>query len=204
MCGIVAAVASRDVVPTLISGLKALEYRGYDSAGIALVTATGLKRVRTQGKVSALEALHASDPIAAFTGIAHTRWATHGAPSTRNAHPVVSRDAVAVVHNGIIENHAELRDGGYDFATDTDTEVIAHLVEREQAAGHALLAAVQRVIPMLHGAYAIAVVSQREPGVVVGARRGSPMVVGLADGEQFIASDVHALIPVTRRFIYLA
>ncbi|HET9485645.1 MAG TPA: glutamine--fructose-6-phosphate transaminase (isomerizing) [Xanthomonadales bacterium] len=173
-----------------------------------MLTGRGLARVRTQGKVAALEALHAQDPIASHTGIAHTRWATHGAPSTRNAHPVVSRETVAVVHNGIIENHVELRaalrSDGFEFATETDTEVIAHLVEREQAAGHALLAAVQRVIPMLHGAYAIAVVSKREPGVVVGARRGSPMVVGLADGEQFIASDVHALLPVTRRFIYLA
>ena len=208
MCGIVAAVATRDVVPTLIAGLKALEYRGYDSAGIALLTGAGLERVRTQGKVRELEALHASNPIAGFTGIAHTRWATHGAPNTRNAHPIASRDTVAVVHNGIIENHAELREelkrAGFEFATETDTEVIAHLIEQQHAAGKPLLDSVKAVIARLHGAYAIAVLSKREPGVVVGARRGSPMVVGLSDGEQFIASDVHALLPVTRRFIYLA
>ncbi|HET7845172.1 MAG TPA: glutamine--fructose-6-phosphate transaminase (isomerizing) [Xanthomonadales bacterium] len=208
MCGIVAAVARRDVVPTLIAGLKALEYRGYDSAGVALLTGQGLARVRTQGKVSALESLHAADPVAAESGIAHTRWATHGAPNTKNAHPIASRDTVAVVHNGIIENHeelrAELKRDGYEFVTDTDTEVIAHLVEREQAGGASLLESVQRTIAKLRGAYAIAVLSKREPDAIVGARHGSPMVVGLADGEQFIASDIHALLPVTRRFIYLA
>jgi glucosamine--fructose-6-phosphate aminotransferase (isomerizing) len=208
MCGIVAAVASRDVVSTLIAGLKALEYRGYDSAGIALLTDQGLERLRTQGKVRELELLHAGTPLSGFTGIAHTRWATHGAPNTRNAHPIASRDTVAVVHNGIIENHAELRTEltalGFEFSTDTDTEVIAHLIEHCHAGGRSLLESVQTAIARLRGAYAIAVVSRREPGVVVGARRGSPMVVGLADGEQFIASDIHALLPVTRRFIYLA
>ena len=207
MCGIVAAVARRDVVPTLIAGLKALEYRGYDSAGVALVTEAGLTRMRTQGKVRELEALHLGSGFAGNTGIAHTRWATHGAPSERNAHPIASRESVAVVHNGIIENHAELRAElkiqGFEFATDTDTEVIAHLIERYHADGATLLDSVQRVVPLLRGAFAIAVVSRREPGVAVGARRGSPMVLGLAEGEQFIASDIHALLPVTRRFIYL-
>ncbi|HEX3123569.1 MAG TPA: glutamine--fructose-6-phosphate transaminase (isomerizing) [Rhodanobacteraceae bacterium] len=208
MCGIVGAAARRDVVGTLIAGLKALEYRGYDSAGIALLTQRGLERVRTKGKVRDLEALQASGPIAGFTGIAHTRWATHGAPNTVNAHPIVSRDNVAVVHNGIIENHdelrAELKALGYDFATETDTEVVAHLIDHYQSAGADLLDAVRTTIARLRGAYAIAVLSKREPGRVIGARRGSPMVVGLADGEQFIASDIHALLPVTRRFIYLA
>src|SRR5581483_7867367 len=208
MCGIVGAAARRDVVGTLIAGLKALEYRGYDSAGIALLTERGLERVRTKGKVRELEQLHAVEPIAGLTGIAHTRWATHGAPNTVNAHPIASRDNVAVVHNGIIENHdelrAELKALGYEFATETDTEVIAHLVEHYHAAGAGLREAVQKAIARLHGAYAIAAISKREPGHVVGARRGSPMVVGLADGEQFIASDIHALLPVTRRFIYLA
>jgi glutamine---fructose-6-phosphate transaminase (isomerizing) len=213
MCGIVGAAARRDVVDTLIAGLKALEYRGYDSAGIALLTDHGLERVRTKGKVRELELLHASQPITGFTGIAHTRWATHGAPNTVNAHPISSRDNVAIVHNGIIENHdelrAELKALGYEFATETDTEVIAHLIEHHhtghgKVAGVGLREAVQRVIPRLRGAYAIAAISKREPGCVVGARRGSPMVVGLADGEQFIASDIHALLPVTRRFIYLA
>src|SRR5215831_10046900 len=208
MCGIVGAAARRDVVGTLISGLKALEYRGYDSAGIALLTERGLERVRTKGKVRDLETLQAAQPISGFTGIAHTRWATHGAPNTINAHPIASRDTVAVVHNGIIENHetlrAELSGLGYEFATQTDTEVIAHLVEHYQNDGADLLEAVRRTIARLRGAYAIAVLSKREPGRVIGARRGSPMVAGLAEGEQFIASDIHALLPVTRRFIYLA
>jgi glutamine---fructose-6-phosphate transaminase (isomerizing) len=208
MCGIVGAAARRDVVGTLIGGLKALEYRGYDSAGIALLTERGLERVRTKGKVRDLEALQTAQPIHGFTGIAHTRWATHGAPNTINAHPIASRDTVAVVHNGIIENHealrAELSGLGYEFATQTDTEVIAHLVEHYQNEGADLLEAVRRTIARLRGAYAIAVLSKREPGRVIGARRGSPMVAGLSEGEQFIASDIHALLPVTRRFIYLA
>ena len=208
MCGIVGAAARRDVVSTLIDGLKALEYRGYDSAGIALLTDHGLERVRTKGKVRELEALHAAQPIMGLTGIAHTRWATHGAPSTMNAHPLASRNTVAVVHNGIIENHealrAELKSLGYEFASETDTEVIAHLIEHYHSAGANLLDAVRRALARLRGAYAIAAISTREPGRVVGARRGSPLVVGLSEGEQFIASDIHALLPVTRRFIYLA
>ena len=213
MCGIVGAAARRDVVGTLIAGLKALEYRGYDSAGIALLTDHGLERVRTKGKVRELEQLHATQPIVGFTGIAHTRWATHGAPNTINAHPITSRGNVAVVHNGIIENHEELRAElkalGYEFATETDTEVIAHLIEHYHTgsvsiAGVSLREALQLAIPRLRGAYAIAAISQREPGHVVGTRRGSPLVVGLAEGEQFIASDIHALLSVTRRFIYLA
>ena len=208
MCGIVGAAARRDVVGTLIAGLKALEYRGYDSAGIALLTDKGLERVRTKGKVHELETLHAAQPIAGTTGIAHTRWATHGVPNTVNAHPMVSRGNIAVVHNGIIENHealrAELKTLGFAFASDTDTEVIAHLIEHHQNEGDDLLTAVRKTLPRLRGAYAIAVISKREPGRVIGARRGSPMVAGLADGEQFIASDIHALLPVTRRFIYLA
>ena len=208
MCGIVGAAARRDVVSTLIDGLKALEYRGYDSAGIALLTDHGLERVRTKGKVRELEALHASQPIAGFTGIAHTRWATHGAPSTINAHPLASRNTVAVVHNGIIENHealrTELKSLGYEFTSETDTEVIAHLIEHYHSAGACLLDAVRKALARLRGAYAIAAISTREPGRVVGARRGSPLVVGLSDNEQFIASDIHALLPVTRRFVYLA
>jgi glucosamine--fructose-6-phosphate aminotransferase (isomerizing) len=207
MCGIVGAAARRNVVGTLVDGLKALEYRGYDSAGVALLTDHGLQRQRTQGKVRDLESLLATQPLSGFTGIAHTRWATHGVPNTTNAHPIASQDTVAVVHNGIIENHdvlrAELRALGYHFATQTDTEVIAHLVEHHHRE-HDLLTAVQKTLARLHGAYAIAVVSVKEPGRVIGARRGSPMVVGLAEGEQFLASDIYALLPVTRRFIYLA
>jgi len=208
MCGIVGAAAKRDVVGTLIAGLKALEYRGYDSAGIALLTENGLERVRTKGKVHTLEMLHASRPICGHTGIAHTRWATHGPPNTVNAHPIASRGNVAVVHNGIIENHEELRAElkalGYEFSSETDTEVIAHMIDRYQHEGANLLEAVRKTMPRLRGAYAIAVISKNEPGRVIGARRGSPMVVGLADHEQFVASDIHALLPVTRRFIYLA
>ena len=208
MCGIVAAAARRDVVGILLAGLKALEYRGYDSAGLALLTERGLERSRTKGKVCELERLHDSHPVAGQTGIAHTRWATHGAPITANAHPMMSCDTTAVVHNGIIENHdalrAELRALGYVFTSDTDTEVIAHLIEHLQASGASLLEAVQRAVKRLRGAYAIAAISKREPGRIVGARRGSPLVVGMADGEQFIASDIHALLPVTRRFFYLA
>ena len=208
MCGIVGATAHRDVVGTLIAGLKALEYRGYDSAGIALLTDKGLERVRTKGKVQELETLYASQPIAGHTGIAHTRWATHGVPNTVNAHPMVSRGNIAVVHNGIIENHEELRAElkalGFAFGSDTDTEVIAHLIEYHQDQGSDLLDAVRKTLPRLRGAYAIAVISKREPGRAIGARRGSPMVAGLADGEQFVASDIYALLPVTRRFIYLA
>jgi glutamine---fructose-6-phosphate transaminase (isomerizing) len=213
MCGIVGIAARRDVVPTLIAGLKALEYRGYDSAGIALLTDTGMQRRRAKGKVAELEALQASDPIEGHTGIAHTRWATHGVPAERNAHPMLSgatasSGAIAVVHNGIIENHSELRDElrarGYEFSSDTDTEVMAHLIHAEHAAGLSLLDAVRKVLPRLHGAYAIAAVSTLEPGVVVGARKGSPMVMGLGVGEQYLASDIHALLPVTRSFVYLA
>ena len=206
MCGIVGISAQRDVVAHLISGLKALEYRGYDSAGIAIQQGGGIARLRAKGKVRDLEALQAIQPLSGSCGIAHTRWATHGVPSEDNAHPHVS-GAVSVVHNGIIENHAalraELQADGFAFASQTDTEVIAHLVEREQRAGLDLLAAVQAAVARLHGAYAIAVVSAREPGVVVGSRRGSPLVVGYGEGEQYLGSDIHALLPLTRRFSYL-
>jgi glucosamine--fructose-6-phosphate aminotransferase (isomerizing) len=207
MCGIVGIAARKNVVPLLIDGLKALEYRGYDSAGIALLTPEGLRRLRTPGKVRELQALYDSAPIAAETGIAHTRWATHGIPSERNAHPHTSRERVSVVHNGIIENHeslrAELTSLGYHFESDTDTEVVAHLVEHHLQPGCSLLQAVQTAIKRFEGAYAIAVVSVDAPHEVVGARRGSPMVVGVGDGAQYLASDIYALLGETRRFIYL-
>lgn len=207
MCGIVAAVASKNVVPTLIVGLKALEYRGYDSAGIALLNAGHIESLRTEGKVRELESLYQTKPIEGFTGIAHTRWATHGVPSERNAHPMISRQTIAVVHNGIIENHnelrAELKAQGYEFSSDTDTEVIAHLVDRYHSTGESLLSSVQKTVSQLRGAYAIAVISRHEPGVAIGARRGSPMVLGLAEHENYLASDVQALLSVTRRYIYL-
>jgi glucosamine--fructose-6-phosphate aminotransferase (isomerizing) len=207
MCGIVAATANRDVVAVLITGLKALEYRGYDSAGISVLQDGRLARVRAAGKVRELESLYESAPVAGVTGIAHTRWATHGVPNTVNAHPHVSSERVAVVHNGIIENHVALRDElkaqGYQFESDTDTEVIAHLVEHALAGGADLRKAVIAATKRLHGAYAIAVMSRDQPGHVVGARRGSPLVAGIGDGENFLGSDVQALIRQTNQFIYL-
>ncbi|MEO7478017.1 MAG: glutamine--fructose-6-phosphate transaminase (isomerizing) [Lysobacteraceae bacterium] len=206
MCGIVGISARRDVVGHLITGLKALEYRGYDSAGIAVLTDTGVQRLRAKGKVQELEALQHAHPIHGHSGIAHTRWATHGKPNTDNAHPHVSGD-VSVVHNGIIENHAALRaellSQGYEFASQTDTEVIAHLIEHQQRQGLDLLAALRIVLPRLHGAYALAVLSAREPGRLLGARLGSPLVAGVGEGEHYLASDIHALLPLTRKFVYL-
>ncbi len=207
MCGIVAAAAQRDVVPILIAGLKALEYRGYDSAGLCVLDGAGLERLRMPGKVRELETLYRSQPVAGHTGIAHTRWATHGVPNELNAHPHVSREAVAVVHNGIIENHAELRDelarDGYRFDSQTDTEVIAHLIHHRMSHGDTLREAVIAATRRLHGAYAIAAISREEPGHVVGARRGSPLCVGIGIGEHFLGSDVQALIQVTHRIVYL-
>lgn len=207
MCGIVGIAARKDVVPLLIAGLKALEYRGYDSAGLALLSQGALVRLRTPGKVRELELLHATTQVQADTGIAHTRWATHGVPNERNAHPHSSRERVSVVHNGIIENHeslrAELIAHGYAFESDTDTEVIAHLIEHELAATKDFLRAVQTAVARLEGAYAIAVVATDAPHEVIGARRGSPMVVGVGDGAQYLASDVYALLGETRRFMYL-
>jgi glucosamine--fructose-6-phosphate aminotransferase (isomerizing) len=206
MCGIVGISAQRNIVQHLIAGLSALEYRGYDSAGVALLGKEGIVRLRAKGKVRDLEALQRETGIDGHCGIAHTRWATHGVPSEINAHPHVS-GAISVVHNGIIENHSSLRDElraeGFEFSSQTDTEVIAHLVERAQGRGLGLLAAVQDTVARLHGAYAIAVVSAREPDTVVGARYGAPLIAGLGDGEQYLASDVHALLPLTRRFLYL-
>jgi glucosamine--fructose-6-phosphate aminotransferase (isomerizing) len=203
MCGIVGAAARRDIVPVLIEGLRRLEYRGYDSCGVALVDKREIDLVRTVSRVSDLAAKLRDSSGA--TGIAHTRWATHGAPATENAHPIVSSDEVAVVHNGIIENHDELRAAlqakGYRFASQTDTEVIAHLVHSHYQGS--LLEAVRLASRELKGAYAIAVVSKKHPGTVVGARAGSPLVVGVGGGEHFIASDALALAGTTERIAYL-
>ncbi|WP_428381834.1 glutamine--fructose-6-phosphate transaminase (isomerizing) [Nevskia ramosa] len=208
MCGIVGAVAARDVTPMLIDGLRRLEYRGYDSAGVALLTASGvLDRRRAQGKVQKLADGIAADPIAGHRGISHTRWATHGVPSERNAHPHFSGDSVALVHNGIIENHDELREElrakGYPFTSETDTEVVAHLVAEELKLTGSLRAAVQAAVKRLHGAYAIVVISPKDPDCIVAARAGCPVVVGYGDGENYVASDVQALLPVTRSFGFL-
>ncbi len=208
MCGIVGISAQRGVARDLIAGLKALEYRGYDSAGLAILGPDGIERRRAKGKVRELEALHAAQPLDGHCGIAHTRWATHGVPNERNAHPHISGNSLSVVHNGIIENHAELRaeleGAGYRFESDTDTEVIAHLVEHYQRDGDTLLTATRRAISRLQGAYALVLMSKREPGVLVGARSGSPLVLGFGDDEHYLASDIHALLPLTRRFAYLA
>ena len=208
MCGIVGAVAQRHVAPILLEGLKRLEYRGYDSAGMAVLgSGHAIERRRVQGKVAGLEQVLVDEPLDGTVGIAHTRWATHGAPSTRNAHPHVCRDMVALVHNGIIENHAELRErqsaNGYEFTSDTDTEVAVNLVHQFLEAGHDLLPAVQAAARELEGAFAFGVMSRGGPERIVAARRGSPLVIGLGIGENFIASDVFALLPVTQRFIFL-
>jgi glucosamine--fructose-6-phosphate aminotransferase (isomerizing) len=207
MCGIVGAVAERNVTPILIEGLKRLEYRGYDSAGVAVFTNAGkLERTRRPGKVSELEQALAGEPLVGRLGIAHTRWATHGAPCERNAHPHFSGD-LAVVHNGIIENHEVLREQlkglGYVFTSDTDTEVIAHLLNHKLKDLGDLTTALKATVKELHGAYGLAVISASQPDRVVAARSGSPLVIGLGLGENFLASDQLALRQVTDRFMYL-
>ncbi|WP_290993093.1 glutamine--fructose-6-phosphate transaminase (isomerizing) [Haemophilus sp.] len=207
MCGIVGAVAQRDVAEILINGLHRLEYRGYDSAGVAVVDPNHeLHRVRCLGKVKALDEAVAAKPLIGGTGIAHTRWATHGEPSEANAHPHTSGN-FAVVHNGIIENHEELREllksRGYVFNSQTDTEVIAHLVNWEMRTASNLLEAVQKTVKQLTGAYGMVVLDREHPEHLVAARSGSPLVIGLGIGENFLASDQLALLSVTRRFIYL-
>ncbi|MBF7144365.1 MULTISPECIES: glutamine--fructose-6-phosphate transaminase (isomerizing) [Pseudomonas] len=207
MCGIVGAIAERNITAILIEGLKRLEYRGYDSAGVALVTTSGtLERRRRTGKVSELEASLAQQPLAGRLGIAHTRWATHGAPNERNAHPHFSHN-VAVVHNGIIENHEPLRAAlvaqGYVFESETDTEVIAHLLHLELQRTGALIEALRATVKQLHGAYGLAAINLEEPDRLVAARSGSPLVIGLGLGENYLASDQLALRQVTDRFMYL-
>ena len=205
MCGIVGAISRRDIVPILIEGLSRLEYRGYDSAGMAVVNGS-LKRLRTTGRVSELQKLAVAERFDGLLGIAHTRWATHGVPSERNAHPHASGE-IAVVHNGIIENHESMRrhlvSRGYIFLSDTDTEVIAHLVNDRYRASGDLLKAVQQAVAELEGAYAIGVVSAEDPDRLIVARRGAPLLIGLGEGETFAASDVSALLQVTQRVIYL-
>lgn len=207
MCGIVGAVAQRDVIDILLEGLRRLEYRGYDSAGVAVLNAQGeLQRERRMGKVQALADVIAKQPLTGGTGIAHTRWATHGEPSQANAHPHISGD-IAVVHNGIIENHetlrAELMQQGYEFQSQTDTEVIAHLIARTLQQESSLLQAVMQVRTLLSGAYGMVVIDRRQQQRLVVARSGSPLVIGYGIGENFIASDQLALLPVTRQFAFL-
>ncbi|MEM8659516.1 MAG: glutamine--fructose-6-phosphate transaminase (isomerizing) [Pseudomonadota bacterium] len=208
MCGIVAAAARREVSEILLEGLRRLEYRGYDSAGMALIdNENNLQLHKQLGKVCELERAQQLQPYFGCTGVAHTRWATHGEPSGVNAHPHISSQRVALVHNGIIENHGPLRDelvcAGYEFASATDTEVVVHLLHQALAEGKTLLQAMQRAVGQLEGAYAIAAVDAEHPGTVVAARRGSPLVLGIGIGENFLASDQMALRQVTDRFIFL-
>ena len=214
MCGIVGAIADRDVVPVLVEGLKRLEYRGYDSAGIAVAGDAGLRRVRRTGRVSEMEEAATAEKLQAPLGIGHTRWATHGGVTETNAHPHISH-GVALVHNGIIENHEAQRERlsalGYQFESQTDTEVIAHLIHHHMqqgrdpgsGPGQALLAALQAAVQELEGAFALAVVHQDEPDRLVCARMGCPLLIGLGEGENFIASDVSAIVQATRRVIFL-
>jgi glucosamine--fructose-6-phosphate aminotransferase (isomerizing) len=205
MCGIVGAVAQRNIVSVLIEGLRRLEYRGYDSCGVAVLGANGPRRARSVARVADLDEQVHEGHLEGITGIAHTRWATHGAPVTDNAHPIFSQDTLALVHNGIIENYESLREmlrgKGYEFVSQTDTEVIAHLIQSVYRGD--LFAAVREAIAQLHGAYAIAVLHKDQPHTVVGARQGSPLVVGLGNGENFLASDALALAGSTERFIFL-
>lgn len=208
MCGIVGAVAKRPVAKLLIDGLKKLEYRGYDSAGVALINAEQqLQRLRLAGKVRELENAMHGYSLSGQTGIAHTRWATHGVPSEQNAHPFISHDEFALVHNGIIENHTKIRDQllseGYQFHSETDTEVVVHLIHRHFLKSQDLLKAVRQAVNELEGAYALGIISKRHPSRLIAVRQGSPLVIGKGQGENFIASDPLALLSVTQQFIYL-
>ncbi len=208
MCGIVGAVAQRDVAEILVEGLRRLEYRGYDSAGVAIVNKNNqLASAKRVGKVKELAQALQEIPLSGGTGIAHTRWATHGAPSEVNAHPHISNNTIAVVHNGIIENHQTLRSQlqglGYEFLSQTDTEVITHLVHHELKTSGSLLSAVQKTVKQLEGAYGTVVMDSRDKDSIIVARSGSPLVIGYGLGENFIASDIMALLPVTRKFSYL-
>ena len=207
MCGIVGAVAERNVVPILLEGLRRLEYRGYDSAGLAVLESDVVERRRRLGKVAELESELEKTPAAGPIGIAHTRWATHGAPTTANAHPHISGDTVAIVHNGIIENHASLKarliEAGYEFSSDTDTEVIAHLIHQHLQTDSDLESSVRKTVAELEGAYALVVMSPLQPDTLILAREGCPVVVGIGLGENFVASDVAALLPITRTFMFL-
>jgi len=208
MCGIVGGVAERNVSPILLEGLRRLEYRGYDSAGIAVINSDAcIDRQRKVGKVENLSSAIDDNPLNGFVGVAHTRWATHGIPSEPNAHPHICNEHVAVVHNGIIENHAELRteqsEKGYRFTSETDTEVVVHQIEDRLQQGDDLLNAVKNAVKAFEGAYALGVMSPTDPTRLIAARSGSPLVIGVGFGEYFIASDVAALLPVTSRFIFL-
>ena len=207
MCGIVGVAAERDIAPLLLDGLRRLEYRGYDSAGLALLDNGGLKRLRRPGNVARLVEEFEKEPIEGEVGIAHTRWATHGAPTERNAHPIFAGERVAVAHNGIVENYEaikeELTAAGVVFSSETDTECIAHLIDAELRAGKSLVAAARDALARLKGSYSVVVLAAEEPDAILAAHRGAPMVVGLGASENYAASDIAALLPVTRRYRFL-
>lgn len=207
MCGIVGGIANRNISPVLLEGLRRLEYRGYDSAGMAVLTNGSIERVRRQGKVSELDKALEESALDGQLGIAHTRWATHGMPAEYNAHPHISNGRIAIVHNGIIENFERLKmqqiDQGFSFASDTDTEVIAHQIVLYLGRGLDLLAAVRATVKDLKGAYALGVIDNTDPRRLIAARNGSPLVVGVGEQENFIASDVHALLKETQEFVFL-
>ncbi|MCY3816972.1 MAG: glutamine--fructose-6-phosphate transaminase (isomerizing) [Gammaproteobacteria bacterium] len=207
MCGIVGVAAERDIAPLLLDGLRRLEYRGYDSAGLALLDNGGLKRLRRPGEVARLVEEFERQPLEGEVGIAHTRWATHGAPTEQNAHPIFAGERVAVAHNGIVENYEaikeELTAGGVVFSSETDTECIAHLIDAELSAGKDLAAAARDALARLKGSYSVVVLAAAEPDAILAAHRGAPMVVGLGESENYAASDIAALLPVTRRYRFL-
>ncbi len=208
MCGIVGAVAKKDICPVLLEGLQRLEYRGYDSAGFAVIDSDKkLQRIRIKGKVEKLQEQYRLSPLRGTTGIAHTRWATHGKPSIKNAHPHTYKNQLALVHNGIIENHHKLREElislGFEFNSDTDTEVIVNAISNELNSDTDFLAAIFKVMKLLEGAYALGVLNIDEPGRLIAARKGSPLVIGIGVDQYFVASDVFALLPATQKFIYL-
>ncbi|MDE0487955.1 MAG: glutamine--fructose-6-phosphate transaminase (isomerizing) [Gammaproteobacteria bacterium] len=207
MCGIVGVAAERDIAPLLLDGLRRLEYRGYDSAGLALLDNGGLKRLRRPGEVARLVEEFERQPLEGEVGIAHTRWATHGAPTEQNAHPIFAGERVAVAHNGIVENYEaikeELTAGGVVFSSETDTECIAHLIDAELSAGKDLAAAARDALARLKGSYSVVVLAAAEPDAILAAHRGAPMVIGLGESENYAASDIAALLPVTRRYRFL-
>jgi glutamine--fructose-6-phosphate transaminase len=207
MCGIVGAISQRDTVPILLEGLSRLEYRGYDSSGLAVIADQQIHRNRQIGKVSQLRAALQSNPFQGQVGIAHTRWATHGKPSIANAHPHICQNRVAIVHNGIIENHEQLRKKqqqlGYSFNSETDSEVIVNEIVHHMADSTDILVAVKEAVKHLTGAYALGVIAREDPETLIACRKGSPLVIGIGIGEYFIASDIAALLPVTQRFIFL-
>ncbi|HIF35872.1 MAG TPA: glutamine--fructose-6-phosphate aminotransferase, partial [Candidatus Thioglobus sp.] len=210
MCGIVGGVTNTDITPLLLDGLKRLEYRGYDSSGLVLLTNNNkLTRERAVGKVINLEKKIKlkKNKIEGVIGLAHTRWATHGEPSDKNAHPHISKNSISVVHNGIIENYLELKDSqikqGYKFTSETDTEVIAHAIDYSLQSSNSFLAAVQKVLKTLHGSYGLGIISSRHPDTIIAARKGSPLLIGIGKNGNYIASDQMALLSVTKKFIYL-